>query len=100
MKLATAERKTHWSDMNAGALDFALHDNHVLNASVFMRPLGRVGVYRVLLYNLYNGVQAPYVPNIIIITSDMQGMVWGEPELPNCSCYSAGFVLVLCNRLC
>ena len=27
------------------ALDFALHDSHVLNANVFMRPLGRVGIY-------------------------------------------------------
>ena len=45
--LATSERKTHWSDVDTGgytALDFALHDSHVLNANVFMRPLGRVGI--------------------------------------------------------
>ena len=45
MKLATAERKTHWSDVDTGgytALDFALHDSHVLNTNVFMQPLGRV----------------------------------------------------------
>ena len=42
--------KTHWSDVDTGgytALDFALHDSHVLNANVFMRPLGHVGIYRV-----------------------------------------------------
>ena len=53
----TSERKTHWSDVDTGgytALDFALHDSHVLNANVFIRPLGRVGIYRVLLYNLYS----------------------------------------------
>ena len=69
MKLATAERKTHWSDMDNGgytALDFALHDNHVLNANVFMRPLGRVGIYRVSLYNLYSGAWVMDIPNIII----------------------------------
>ena len=36
--LATSERKTHWSDVDTGgytALDFALHDSHVLNANVF-----------------------------------------------------------------
>ena len=39
------------------ALDFALHDSHVLNANVFMWPLGRVGIYRLLLYNLYSGAR-------------------------------------------
>ena len=43
------------------ALDFALHDSHVLNANVFMRPLGRVGIYRALLYNLYSGARVTYV---------------------------------------
>ena len=63
MKLATAERKTHWSDVDASGytiyitLDFVLHDNHVLNTNVFMRPLGRVGIYRVLLNNLYSSAQ-------------------------------------------
>ena len=60
MKLATAERKTHWSDMDTSGynvMDFTLHDNHVLNANVFMRPL-------VLLYNLYSGAR---VTIIIII---------------------------------
>ena len=63
--IATSERKTHWSDVDTGgytALDFALHDSHVLNANVFMRPLGRVGIYRVLLYNLYSGTRVTYVP--------------------------------------
>ena len=63
--LATSERKTHWSDVDTGgytALDFALHDSHVLNANVFMRPLGRVGIYRVLLYNLYSSARVTYVP--------------------------------------
>ena len=46
------------------ALDFALHDSHVLNANVFMRPLGRVGIYRVLLYNLYSGARVTDVPYI------------------------------------
>ena len=52
MKLATAEHKTHWSDADTGgytALDFTLHDSHVLNANVFMRLLGRVGIYHILL---------------------------------------------------
>ena len=31
-------------------LDFVLH---VVNANVFMRPLGRVGIYCALVYNLY-----------------------------------------------
>ena len=69
MKLATAERKTHWSDVDTGgytALDFALHDSHVLNANVFMLLLDRVGIYCVLLYNLYNGARVPYVPYKII----------------------------------
>ena len=60
MKLATPERKTHWSDVDTGgytALDIALH---MLNANVFIRPLGRVGIYRVLLYNLYSGAWVPY----------------------------------------
>ena len=51
--LATAEHKAHWSDMDTGgytALDFALHDSHLLNANVFMWSLGRVGIYHVLLY--------------------------------------------------
>ena len=42
------------SDVDTGgytALNFALHDSHVLNANAFMRPLGRVGIYHVLLYN-------------------------------------------------
>ena len=59
MKLATAECKTHWNDVDTGgytALDFALHDNHVLNANVFMRPLGCVGIYR------YSGAWVPYIP--------------------------------------
>ena len=63
--LATSERKTRWSDVDTGgytALDFALHDSHVLNANVFMRPLGLVGIYRVLLYNLYSGARVTYVP--------------------------------------
>ena len=45
VKLAIAEHKTHRSDVDTGgynALDFALHDSHV--------PLGRVGIYRILLY--------------------------------------------------
>ena len=46
------------------ALDFALHDSHVLNANVFMQPLGRVGIYRVLLYNLYSGARVTDVPYI------------------------------------
>ena len=50
------------------ALDFALHDNHMLNANVFMRPLGRVGIYRVHLCNLYSGAPVTDVLNIIIIT--------------------------------
>ena len=52
MKLATAERKTHWSDVDTSGyttLDFALHESHVLNANLFMRPLGCVGIYGVLL---------------------------------------------------
>ena len=60
MKLATAERNTHQSDMDTGgynALDFTLNDSHVLNANFFMWPLGRVGIYRVLLYNLYRGAR-------------------------------------------
>ena len=57
MKLATTERKTHWSDVdNSGytALDFALHDSHVLNANVFMWRLGRVGtsISRTLVQSL------------------------------------------------
>ena len=42
MKLATTERKTNgatWAPV--AILDFALHDNHMLNANVFMRPLYR-----------------------------------------------------------
>ena len=31
------------------ALDFALHDSHVLNANVFMRPLGRVDVRTIII---------------------------------------------------
>ena len=60
MKLATAERNTHRSDMDTGglnALDFTLNDSHVLNAIFFMWPLGRVGICRVLLYNLYSGAR-------------------------------------------
>ena len=38
------------------------HSDNVLNANVFMRPLGRVGIYRVLLYNLYSGARVTYVP--------------------------------------
>ena len=52
------------------ALDFALHDSHVLNANVFMWPLGRVGIYRVLLYNLYTldlYIISVHAGNIIII---------------------------------
>ena len=52
------------------ALDFALHDSHVLNANVFMWPLGRVGIYRVLLYSLYSGARVmdvPYIHVYIII---------------------------------
>ena len=61
------------------ALDFALHDSHVLNANVFMRPLGRVGIYRAHLYNLYSGARVPDVPNIIIIiTREMQGIIVGR----------------------
>ena len=65
MKLAIAERKTHWSNVDSGgytALDFALQDSHVLNANVFMWPLGRVGIYHVLLYNLYSGARVTDVP--------------------------------------
>ena len=43
MKLATAERKTHWSDVDTGgytALDFALRNSHMLNTNVFMQPPG------------------------------------------------------------
>ena len=43
VKLATVEHKTHRSDVDTGgytALDFALHDSHVLNANVFMQPPG------------------------------------------------------------
>ena len=61
MKLATAERKTHRSDVDTGgytALDFTLHNSHVLNANIFTWPLGRVGICRVLLYNLYSGADA------------------------------------------
>ena len=46
------------------ALDFALHDSNVLNVNVFMRPLGSVGIYRVLLYNLYSGTRVTDVPYI------------------------------------
>ena len=53
------------------ALDFALQDSHVLNANVFMRPLGRVGIHRVLQYNLYSGARVTDVPYIYY---------WGEPE--------------------
>ena len=75
MKLATyctAEPKTHWSDVDTGgytALNFALHDSYVLNANFFMRLLGRVGIYRVLQYNLYSGARVTDVPykQIIII---------------------------------
>ena len=71
MKLqpSKAERKTHWNDMDTDgytALDFALHNSHVLNANVFMRALGRVGIYRVLLYNLYSGARVTDVPYIYI----------------------------------
>ena len=46
------------------ALDFALHDSHMLNANVFMRPLGRVEIYHVHLYNLYSGHTIPtYIHN-------------------------------------
>ena len=65
MKLATAERKTHWSDVDTGgytALDFALHNSHVLYANVFMWPLGHVGIYCVLLYNLYSGAWVTDIP--------------------------------------
>ena len=53
------------SDVDTGgytALNFALYDSLVLNANAFMRPLGRVGIYHVLLYNLYSGSRVTYVP--------------------------------------
>ena len=56
VKLATTERKTHWGDMETGgcnALDFTSHDSYMLNTDIFMRPLGHVGIYHVLLYNLH-----------------------------------------------
>ena len=56
VKLATTERKTHWSDMDTGgcnALDFTSHDSYMLNTDIFMQPLGHVGIYHVLLYNLH-----------------------------------------------
>ena len=62
MKLATAERKTHWCDSGYTALDFALHYSHVLNANVFMQPLSRVEIYRVLPYNLYGAALVTDVP--------------------------------------
>ena len=67
-------------------------------ANVFMRPFE---IYRAALYNVYGGLRVTVVPNKIyiyglrafnssmwgslrlapIITSDMQDMMWGEPEL-------------------
>ena len=64
VKLATTECKTHWSNVDTRsytALDFILHDSHMLITIIFMRPLGRVGIYCVLLYNLYSGVWVTYV---------------------------------------
>ena len=77
------------------ALDFALHDGHVLNANVFMRPLGRVGIYRVHLYNLYSGAQVMDVPYIIIIINNMYianiilvyaGLAQARPNNSICTC--------------
>ena len=81
MKLATAERKTHWSDVDTGgynALDLTLHNSHgtcYINTNVFKRPLGPVGIYHLLLYNLYSGARVPYVPNVIIITNNNKYIV-------------------------
>ena len=58
------------------ALDFALHDSHVLNANVFMRPLGRVGIYRVLLYNLYSGARVTDVPYIYNNNNNNKLNIW------------------------
>ena len=66
------------------ALNFVLHDSHVLNAkfNVFMRPLGRVGIYRVLLYNLYSGARVTDVPYIIIYgLRTFNSSMWGSLRL-------------------
>ena len=52
------------SDVDTGGyttLDFALHDSHVLSANVFMQLLGRVGIFCVLLYNIYSSTWVPYL---------------------------------------
>ena len=77
--------------------------SHVAGANVFMRPVEICRaqlLYRAWLYNIYSGVRVTDVQSYIIgaslsephidelnvrnlhmITSDMQGLVWGEPEL-------------------
>ena len=62
---------SHWSmiltqcDGGYTALNFALHDSHVLNTNVFMRPLGRVGInYIAYSYtiSIYSGARVTDVP--------------------------------------
>ena len=84
VKLATTECKTHWSNVDTGsytALDFTLHDSHMLITIIFMRPLDRVGIYCVLLYNLYSGAWVTYVLYKKVCSTRLCGACSGSPQL-------------------
>ena len=84
VKLATTKCKTHWSNVDTRsytALDFTLHDSHMLITIIFMRPLGRVGIYCVLLYNLYSGVWVTYVLYKKVCSTRLCGARSGSPQL-------------------
>ena len=84
VKLATIKCKTHWSNVDTRsytALDFTLHDSHMLIRIIFMQPLGRVRINCVLLYNLYSGAWVTYVLYKKVCSTRLCGAHSGSPQL-------------------